>query len=309
MSGRNRVLVVGDVMTDVIVKPEGPMNRGSDRRAAIRLKHGGSGANQAIWLGYMGAATVFAAKVNRADIGTYEALLARFGVAPQLSVDDDHPTGMLVSIVDPDGQRSFLTDRGANDWLEPADLPDALLDEVGILQVSGYALVGERSRATVLDFVAKARDRGVTVSVDPASASFLKELGPQNFLDWTAGAGLCFPNEDEAAVLAGSTDPVLQRERIGSRYSLTVIKRGKDGAEAVDPKGRCVAMTQASRVEMLDSTGAGDAFLAGFLSAWIVKSSVPDCLDRATAAGAQAVGFFGGQPTRRESAAASISFA
>lgn len=296
MSGKNKVLVVGDVMTDVIVKPEGPMIRGSDRRAAVRLKHGGSGANQAIWLGHMGVATVFAAKVSRADIGTYEALLARFGVVPRLSADDDRPTGMLVSIIDPDGQRSFLTDRGANDWLEPANLPDAFLDEVGILQVSGYALVGERSRATVLDFMAKARDRGVTISVDPASASFLRELGPRNFLDWTAGADLCFPNNDEAAVLAGSTDPVLQRERIGAYYSLTIIKRGEDGAEAVDHTGHCVATARASSVEVLDSTGAGDAFLAGFLSAWNSKTSVADCLLKAVETGSLAVRFFGAQP-------------
>ena len=59
-----KVLVVGDVMTDIIVKPEGPLNRGSDRRAAIRSRPGGSGANQAVWLGAMGADVRFVARVG-----------------------------------------------------------------------------------------------------------------------------------------------------------------------------------------------------------------------------------------------------
>ena len=66
MSG-GRILVVGDVMTDIIVVPEGPLVRGSDRRARIRSKPGGSGANRRVWLGSMGTPVTFVARVGAAE--------------------------------------------------------------------------------------------------------------------------------------------------------------------------------------------------------------------------------------------------
>ena len=109
-----RIIVIGDVMTDVIVIPEGPLVKGSDRRAAIQTRPGGSGANQAVWLGSMGTKVSFVARVGAKDKGHLEAYFKGFYVDPILIADPQKPSGMLVTIVDPDGERSFLTDRGAN---------------------------------------------------------------------------------------------------------------------------------------------------------------------------------------------------
>ena len=118
-----RVLVVGDVMEDVIVRPEGPLARGSDRRAAISVKPGGSAANQAAWLARFGVAVDLVARVGKGDVEREAERLAKAGVTPHLAGDEGHETGRLVVLIDPDGERSFLTDRGANLALSPPTFP------------------------------------------------------------------------------------------------------------------------------------------------------------------------------------------
>ena len=292
-----RVLIVGDIMTDVIVKPSGSLVRGSDRPAVIRTLPGGSAANQAAWLARFGLRVTLVAKVGRADAGRYEALMQGFGVDPALAVSETVPSGMLVTIVDPDGERSFYTDRGANDTLDPEDLSDELLREVSLLQISGYALQAERSRRAVRDLMARAKRRHIPIGVDPASVTALEEIGPANFLAWTSGAALCFPNEAEAVALTGTTDPEMQFAALANYYGLCIVKRGDRGAETGDARGQRLMAQSDEAVACVDTTGAGDAFLAGFVAAYLNETPLDGCLRDALAAGSLAVTTFGGQPT------------
>ena len=134
------------------------------------------------------------------------------------------------------------------------------------------------------------------ISVDPASAEFLREVGADNFLAWTQGAAILFPNEEEAAVLAGSADPETQCARLATHYPLVVIKRGAAGAEAAQGARRW--RIKAAKTEPVDTTGAGDAFVAGFLAARLTGADIPIALGRAAAAGAVASTIVGGQPRR-----------
>ena len=143
------VLVVGDTITDIIVMPEGPVVRGSDRRAVIRSQPGGSGANQAVWLGSLGVKVKFVSRVAAADLDASTAYFTSRGVTAVLSGDTALPSGVLISIVDADGERSFLTDRGANLNLSQADLPPSLLDGVKLLLVSGYSFFTPGPRAAL----------------------------------------------------------------------------------------------------------------------------------------------------------------
>jgi sugar/nucleoside kinase (ribokinase family) len=302
-----RILVVGDVMSDVIVIPEGPLVKGSDRRAQIRNRPGGSGANQAVWLGALGAPVTFAARVGTGDVAAYEAYLERFGVMPALAADVYLPSGVLVTIVDPDGERSFLTDRGANLNLCPADLPDALLDGVAVLLVSGYSFFAPEPREAVGGLVERARARGIAVAIDPASTGFLAEVGPDTFLDWTAGAEFIFANRDEAELLCGAADVEEQVRRLGEKFGTVIIKRGGAGAVLGGTEGVRFSLP-APQVSVIDSTGAGDAFAAGFLTALCAGGSEADALEAGIAAGARAVQAIGGQPgePRRSSVAAAL---
>ena len=292
---RSRVLVVGDVMTDVIVVPEGPIVKGSDRRATVRSRPGGSGANQAVWLGAMGANVVFAARVGATDKAMYENYFRGLGVVPVLAGDKEQPSGVLVTIVDPDGERSFLTDRGANLNLSPDDLPASLLDDIGMVVVSGYSFFAPGPRAAVQGLLAEARARGIAVAVDPASVGFLVEVGPAQFLGWTEGADWIFANESEAEALTGLTGYEAQIRALGARFANVVIKRGRLGAALGGSNGVRV-LQPAPVVTVVDSTGAGDAFAAGFIATLLTGDDEASALAKGIAAGAKAVQSIGGQP-------------
>ncbi len=321
----SRALVIGDVMMDVIVRPEGPVARGSDRRAAITVQPGGSAANQAAWLAHYGAGVDFVARVGAADVESETARFTEIGVTPHLVGDPDRETGRLIALIDPDGERSFLTDRGANEALEARDISDALIASAAHISLSGYSFFAPSPRAAVLDVMRRAGDK--PISVDPASAEFLREVGADNFLAWTRGATILFPNEEEAAVLAGSTDPEIQGERLAKHYPVVVIKRGAAGAEALeggrrwrikaaksepvdvsgvrDPGVAALLADGARRygiktpkVEAVDTTGAGDAFVAGFLAARLTGADIRTALGRAAGAGMAAATIIGGQPER-----------
>ena len=292
MSG---VLVVGDVITDIIVMPEGPMVRGSDRRATLRSRPGGSGATQAVWLGSMGVPVKFVARVAEAD---REANLAYFrsrSVEPILIGDADAPSGVLISVVDSDGERSFLTDRGANLNLNEADLPTSLLDDVEVMLASGYSFFTPGPRTAVMGLLREARERRLATAVDPASVGFLREVGPEAFLKWTQGTGTIFANLDEALELTGSVDLNLQMQTLGRFYGRVVIKRGVAGA-AVGGRGGVQISLPAPPSDVIDTTGAGDAFAAAFIACELRGASVEDCLKGGIAAGAEAVTKIGGQP-------------
>jgi sugar/nucleoside kinase (ribokinase family) len=203
---------------------------------------------------------------------------------------------MLVTLLSESGERSFLTDRGANLRLRRSDLPNSLLDRIGLVHVSGYALFDAGPRSAVLDFLDQAVRRGIPATVDPSSVSFLCSVGPQAFLDWTKPARICFPNAEEAAVLTGTSDPDQQIAILGNHYEIVVIKRGEQGAEAATARGSQRWTVAASAADAVDTTGAGDAFLAGFLSAYVYGRSLLECLRLGVDAGSRATTNLGGRP-------------
>lgn len=288
-----RILVIGDVMIDVIVRPEGPLARGSDRRASITVRPGGSAANQAAWLASFGISVDFVARVGLSDVQTETARLKAIRVAPHLVGDPERETGRLVALVDEHGERSFLTDRGANEALEASDIADTLIEGAALIHLSGYSFFAPSPRAAVLDAMRRAGAK--PVSVDPASAEFLREVGADAFLTWTRGASILFPNSEEAAILVGSNDPETQCARLAEHYPLVVVKRGAAGAEAVQGARRWRVKAQAIRA--LDTTGAGDAFVAAFLSERLNGAGIQASLERAAVAGAQASTTIGGRPS------------
>jgi sugar/nucleoside kinase (ribokinase family) len=289
-----RVLVVGDVMTDVVVKPEGPIAVGADTRAEIRVLPGGSGANQACWLAVEGIETVFAGRVGAADRPREKLLFAEYGVDARLAADEALPTGTLVTLLSAQ-DRSFLTDRAANLNLCRDDLPGALLDGIDLLHVSGYALFETGPREAVLALLTEAARRRIATSVDPASYSFLAGVGPANFVEWTRDARFFFPNGDEAATLTGAADAEAQLDRLTRLYPIVAIKRGEAGAIAGNAEGERWS-APAPPAEAIDTSGAGDAFLGGFLAAYLKGEGIEAALKHGVALGSQSVMAIGARP-------------
>jgi sugar/nucleoside kinase (ribokinase family) len=278
MGGALVILVVGDVMDDLIVRPLGPLVARSDTPAHMERHPGGSGANTAAWLGALGADVRFAGRVGVADLRRHARALEACGVDARLAGDAHTPTGSIVVLAH---DRSMFTDRGANVDLVREDLPDDLLEGVDHVHVSGYSLLEPGPRAAVLDLVA--RTGGVPWSVDPASAAF---VAGTRFLEWTAGATVCFPNEDEAEVLGAG---------LADAYAVVVLKRGREGVRVLR-RGTPAVDVPASTVAAVDQTGAGDAFAAGYLAALLQGQDDTACAQAAVRAATEAVSRPGARP-------------
>ncbi|MBO1335361.1 PfkB family carbohydrate kinase [Streptomyces sp. VRA16 Mangrove soil] len=293
------LLVVGDVVTDVVARHRGQLARGTDTAASIRTVPGGAGANVACWAAHWGCADVaLLGRVGADSAHWHEEALVRAGVRPRLVVDAEAPTGAVVCLVDEadGGERTFLTDSGACLRAGPEDWSAAYLDGVGWLHLSGYLFFSATGRALVGAAVRDARARAVPVSVDPASAGFLRELGVGRFLALAEGVDVLVPSRDEAVLLAGVERAEDAGAKLSGQFPVVVVKAGAVGA-CVARGG--VVRERVSGVEgvvVRDSTGAGDAFTGAMVAARLRGESWRGAVVQGCRAGAAAVGRIGGRP-------------
>ena len=286
-----RVVVLGDVMVDVVTRLTGPVAPGSDSPARIVFDGGGQAANTAAWLAEAGAPVVLVARVGddapgRLAVSELEAL----GVDARAAIDDERPTGTCVVLVAADGERTMFPDAGANDGLAAGDLGDDLLMGGDHLHVSGYALLRDGSRQAALSAVERAAAAGMSVSVDPSSAALLsggvERFGP--------GVGLLLPNALEASTLTGLDDPAGAARALAESVPEVVVTLAEAGALWTD--GTKLVRVDAEPAEVVDSTGAGDAFAAGLLAARLRGADVEQSLSAGCALAARAVATAGGRP-------------
>ncbi|MFC9928144.1 carbohydrate kinase family protein [Streptomyces sp. NPDC127190] len=297
------LLVVGDVVTDVVARHRGPLAGGTDTAAAIRTVPGGAGANVACWAAHAGCADVrLLGRVGADAAAWHERELLAAGVRPRLVVDPEAATGTVICLVDTGAaaERTFLTDSGASLRLEPGDWSDALLDGVAWLHLSGYLLFTEPSLALARVALAAARAREVPVSLDPASAGFLVELGLDRFLSFAGGLDVLLPSRDEACLLTGLPDLADAAAKLSRLVPLVVAKAGADGA-LVARAGAAPARVPAVPATPRDTTGAGDAFTGAFLAALLAGASAEEAAAGGCRAGAEAVARVGGRPPRAQS--------
>jgi sugar/nucleoside kinase (ribokinase family) len=267
------VVVVGDVATDVVVLLSGEPAPGSDRPAAITTRGGGAGANVAAHLAALGTPVLLAGCIGDDAAGTaLAAELTAAGVQLALRAVPGSATGTVVSLVEPDGQRSMLADRGANLALRPDDVPAPTPG--GHLHLSGYTLLDPGPRAAGLAALAAAVAAGCTVSLDPASTGPLAGYGVGRWLDDTAAATLLLPNTDEARLLTGCADVTEAARALAARHPVVAVSLGSDGALWVTRD--VLVHRPAHPAAVVDTTGAGDAFAAGLLAEWVAAGGRPD---------------------------------
>ncbi len=246
---------LGDLLLDVIVRLERPLEDGTDATAATRTGAGGQAANVAAWAASLGADSRFVGKRGDDPAGELAAAeLTRRGVAVLGPVAVGR-NGVVVSLVGRDGDRAMASDRGVAPTFTADELERSWLEGCTHLHLSGYSVMAEpigRAAFAAADVV---RGAGGTVSVDLASASVIRGFEPgrvRALLD-ELGPDVVFANELESAELGGRAAP----------SATWVLKRGAAGA-SVELNGRRTDHP-AVPAEVVDTTGAGDAFAAGYL--------------------------------------------
>lgn len=290
-AGAGRIIVVGDLVTDVLAILADEPAPGSDTRARIRMTGGGQAANTAAWLAWQQTpVTLVAAAGDDADGRARVAELTAAGVHCVIRHDPHAPTGSVVVLVG-DAERTMISDRGANLRLRPDDVDRGLAaaPDAVHLHLSGYTLLDGESRSAGRHALRAARERGLTTSVDAASARPLRQVGAAAFLDWVRGVDLLLANRDEAAVL--------DEAGLAGVAKSTVVKLGAEGATWTGP-GRETATVSSEPIATADPTGAGDAFAAGLLAAWLGGAGPETALRAGARLGAHAVRAPGGRPTR-----------
>jgi sugar/nucleoside kinase (ribokinase family) len=191
----------------------------------------------------------------------------------------------------------MLSDPGANAALSPEDLPRDLFSGSGHLHMSGYTLMNEGSRDAGLAALEMARRSGMTISVDCASSAPLDRTGAEPFLEWTNGTKLLFANADQAKVLTGRDEPAAAAKVLTAWFPQVVIKLNTEGALWYTNNRADPVRSPAEIVDrVVDGTGAGDAFTAGFLPQWLANKPPAESLAAGNALAAKCISNLGARP-------------
>jgi sugar/nucleoside kinase (ribokinase family) len=246
---------LGDLLLDVIVRLEQPLEPGTDAAALTRTGAGGQAANVAAWAAALGAEARFVGKRGDDPAASLAAgELARLGVSVFGPVALGR-NGVVVSIVGDDGERAMASDRGVAPTLSADELEPAWFEGATHLHLSGYSLMSSPIDLAAARAAALVRGGGGTVSVDLASRRVIANFGAarlRQVLD-DVGPEVVFANEVERAEVGPEA----------AADATWVLKRGAAGA-AIEREGRRSEFP-AVPADVVDTTGAGDAFAAGYL--------------------------------------------
>ena len=302
-----RVLVVGEINVDLIC--QGYHAFPSPGREVLvddfQMVLGSASAICAMGLARLGTPVTFFGKVGDDPTGRFclDAMRERGIDLSPVVLDPAIKTGVTVAITSP-SDRALVSFLGSIAALREADVPRTLFRSADHIHVSSYYLQ-EGLRPGVAKLFREVKAAGLTTSLDPGFDPSEK-WGP-DLRETLAHVDVFFPNEVELRALSGSDDPEkavrsLQKDQTqvaaGERgATLIVAKLGAQGALALDRDGKAVRVP-APRVTVVDTTGAGDSFDAGFLHAWLSGAPLADCLRLGAACGSLSTRGLGGTATQ-----------
>jgi sugar/nucleoside kinase (ribokinase family) len=243
------VCTLGDLLLDVIVLTHGAAGPDSEGSVETRVGAGGQSANVAAWAAELGAEARFVGK--RGSDGASELTARELTVrgVEVLGPVEEGRSGVVVSLVSADGDRTMLSDRGVSPFLRAEELEVRWLGGCDWLHLSGYSLLRRPIEEAAAKATGAVQAQGGRVSIDLATAAGIAEYGPERLLGRLEllRPDVVFANEGELAAIGGNVPGTL------------VLKRGAGGF-TVDRTDYT-----ALPAEVVDTTGAGDALAAGYL--------------------------------------------
>ena len=290
----NKILCIGDIMLDVVVLLNRPIVEGLETRAQISTQGGGAAANVATWLAHNKTPSYLVTRIGDDSAGqTLIAELNKYGVEHSSQVIANKGTGVVVVIVGREGERTMFPDSGANAGLGLSDLPD--LSQFRAVYLSAYALINSQSREGVLQIVEAVKAAELPIILDPATVGVLMEVGVSTANDWLEFVDTIILNEEESHFLTGKENPVDAAAQLLNQVKTVVVKRGSNGALGQTRNGQLIQV-EAKTTNVVNTTGAGDAFAAGFISIWGNNGELIDALESGAELAAKCVALVGARP-------------
>lgn len=278
------IVSIGDLVQDIAIVLEGPLQPDDDSPAAISIAGGGQAANFCAWTVAVGEQARLVTRVGDDDAGRrLVADLEGRGVEVR-AVWAAEPTGAIAVLIAADGHRTMATQRGASVGLSPADLEESWFSDAALLHIPAYSLFLEPLASATRAAIRAVRDSGGMLAVDLSSAAGLRAYGPSRMAYVLARLSpeLLFATRAEADTLAVPLESLAQ---------VPVLKLGAEGVRVF---GRDVPTPQ---VTALDPTGAGDAFAAAFCAAWLRGAAPVEAAERGVEAATQSVLLAGARPS------------
>jgi ribokinase len=287
------ILVVGSLNADLVVRaPRFPQPGETISGEDLQVIPGGKGANQAVAAARLGVNVSMLGRVGKDNFGDFllENLKSNH-VNSQLIQRDDASTGTAIIVVDSNGQNSIVLSPGSNGKVSSADIANAsfLYHDLLLLQL-------EIPTLTVLAAAQRAKENNVPVILNPAPAHTAQL--PDELI---ALADFLIPNETELSLLTNmdvKDSPSAERAarillKRGSKH--VIVTLGSQGALIVSSTQ--VTHVDSFKVNVVDTTAAGDAFIGGFATALLQNNSLDDSVRYGCACGALATTKFGAQPS------------
>jgi sugar/nucleoside kinase (ribokinase family) len=302
-SARPRIVVIGDINVDILGRVKSWPKPGQDCLAPeLEMHCGGVGANSALALARWGVDVRLAGCVGRDRFGEYILEgLEEGGVNTRwVQRTSGAMTGLFYINVTPDGERTFFGSRAANGCVKKLRDAQALCKGASAAHLVGYNFLNPGPALAAKQIARTIHARGGWVSLDVGMAP--SQQIPRKILQNIPSVDILLVSADEATLLTGARDPeggFRRLEKAGARE--VVLKLGKRGC--LISENEAPMLVPSFDVRMVDSTGAGDAFVAGFLQARLRGWSAAEAALAATAGGAAAVSFMGAGeklPGRRE---------
>lgn len=288
-----KILLVGDINVDSFWPvAQFPIPGRDGLVDAVKFEIGGSVLNTAIILDRLGLRTRLLASLGE-DEWKEKALseLAETGIDLDYVQTGTHSTtGLNFIIVTPDGERTMFTYRGANKELKPDMVHQEVFQDIGVMHVSGYALLDSPQRDAIWRAVEMAKERNIPISLDSGLEPVLKQ--PKDFLRLLDMLTICVSGLEEIAFLLGSASADEAVDQLLSRgIELAAIKMGGKGSLVAGQADRFYV--SGFSVQTVDSTGAGDSFSAGLLYGWLTGLDLAISATLASALGALATTVYG----------------
>lgn len=286
-----RLLVIGDIAWDIFIRPEGDLVRGSDVLGTVDVMPGGAAANVAVWARRLGADVRLVGKIGDDTLGMLmRTHLQAEGVARDVITVAGGLSTRVGILVSADGEHSFVIDHTKVLRFEEGDAPPSLLDGTDALFFNGYDIFLARSTTFLSALLAEARRRRIPAVFDPSSFALIEAFGPGKLLAEVGPVEVLIANDAEAASLREGR-PFTALE---AHAKLVVVKQGSGGASAY--AGLAAWHAPANPVNVIDTTGAGDAFDAAFMAEWLASRDVEAALRAGNRLGAHVAGHLGAQP-------------